>query len=70
MTLDSVKSFIKSNVNKNLNFKYNGSRNQVVKFSGKIVNIYPCVFIIRSNDNDFVRSFAYSDVLIGNLEIK
>ena len=67
--IEKVKDFILSNINKPLNFKYNGTRNQVIEFSGVIVSLYPYIFIVKENNN-FLRSFSYTDVLIGNLEIK
>lgn len=67
--IDKVKDFVLSNKGKNLNFRYNGARNQIVEFSGVIVSLYPYVFTVKENDS-FLRSFSYTDVLIGNLEIK
>ena len=52
---------------KNINFRYNGSRNQIEEFSGFIDNCYAFIFTIRYGDRN--RSFSYSDVLIGVLEI-
>ena len=48
-------------------FRYNGSRNQIEEFSGKITACYKFVFIIDTGD--IVKSFSYSDVLIGALDI-
>ncbi len=67
--IEKVKDFVLSNKDKPLKFKYNGARNQVIEFSGVIVSLYPYIFIVKENDN-FLRSFSYTDILIGNLEIK
>ena len=69
MTIEKIKDNIKLNMNKVLNFKINGSRNQIEEFKGMITNAYKSIFLIKINDTDIVKSFAYTDVLIGNLEI-
>lgn len=52
---------------KKIRFRYNGSRNQIEEFEGVIVACYNYVFVI---DTDKVnRSFSYSDVFIGVLEL-
>ena len=70
MMLDKVKDFVSSNVNVLCKFKLNGSRNQIEEFDGMIVNVYNSIFLVKSNNDNLVRSFSYADVLIGNLEIK
>lgn len=54
---------------RNLKFKFNGSRNQTEEFSGQIVEIYKSIFIVRSDNDNRIKSFSYSDVLVDNLEI-
>lgn len=66
MTLEKIKNNINNNVNVVKKFKYNGSRNQVEEFDGKIVNTYKFVFIIEM-DNKIKRSFSYTDILTGSL---
>ena len=52
---------------KKIKFRYNGSRNQIEEFEGIIVNCYNYVFVI---DLGYIKkSFSYSDVLIGNLDV-
>ena len=55
-------------MNKELEFKLNGPRNQNEEFRGKITKLYNSIFIIL-DENNVVRSFTYSDVLIKNLII-
>lgn len=70
MTIEKVKEFVKNNENQLLKFKFNGSRNQVEEFSGKIVEAYPAIFIIQTiEDNSRIKSFSYSDILTESLEI-
>lgn len=68
MTLEKVRTLICSNKGKRLDFRYNGVRNQVDEFSGVIVSIYPSIFVVKTNS--IIKSFSYTDVLIGSLEIK
>ena len=51
-----------------LNFRHNGSRNQIEEFEGVINNTYKAVFTILV-DEYCIKSFSYSDVLTRNLEI-
>lgn len=70
MMLDKIKDYVVSSMDKKRNFKVNGSRNQIFEFSGTITNVYPSVFVVKVENENVVKSFAYTDVLIGNLEIK
>ena len=70
MTIEKVRAMIKENSNQEKKFKFNGSRNQVEEFSGKIVGAYPAIFIIRTSDDaNRIKSFSYSDILTESLEI-
>lgn len=51
------------------NFRYNGTRNQIEEFKGIIVGIYNNIFTIKTIGKEELKSFTYSDILIGNLEI-
>ncbi len=53
-----------------LKFRHNGSRNQIEEFQGIIVGIYNYIFTVNTiGGKEEIKSFTYSDVLIGNLEI-
>ncbi len=70
MTIEKAKEMIKENTNQLKKFKFNGSRNQVEEFSGKIVEAYPAIFIIETIDaSSRIKSFSYSDILTESLEI-
>ncbi len=69
MSIEKIKGFISENQNKTINFRFNGSRNQIEEFSGKIINIYKSIFIIELDNVPITKSFSYADVLIGNLEL-
>ena len=52
---------------KKIKFRYNGSRNQIEEFEGVITNCYNYVFLISLGYIN--KSFSYSDVLIGNIDV-
>ena len=68
MTLGNVKRLVVENCGIHHLFCYRGVRSQNEKFFGKIIKFYPSIFIVLL-DNGVIRSFSYSDFLIGNLEI-
>ena len=70
MTIEKIRALVKENINKPLSFRVNGSRNQDESFHGVILDAYNAVFIVRNVEQNFVRSFSYTDILIGNLEFK
>lgn len=65
--IDIVRGKVSAYLGKRINFRYNGSRNQIEEFSGEIVKCYKYVFVIDTGVIN--RSFSYSDVLIGSLEL-
>ena len=70
MTIEKVKETIQKNEGKKLSFKFNGSRNQIEKFEGKIIETYPKIFVIQLTEENAPRkSFSYSDILTESLEI-
>ena len=66
MTIEKIRNNIASCIGKEYLFKVNGSRNQTEKFYGIITNVYKFIFFIECS-NGIVKSFSYSDVLIGTL---
>ncbi|HIT22533.1 MAG TPA: Veg family protein [Candidatus Scybalousia intestinigallinarum] len=69
MTIEKVRDKVNSYKGKNLKFRFNGSRNQIEEFEGTIINTYDAVFIIRLQDNQMIKSFSYSDMLIKKLVV-
>ena len=65
--INLVKDRVSKFLGKEVMFRYNGSRNQIEEFSGTITCCYKFVFTIDTGD--LIRSFSYSDVLIGVLDI-
>ena len=68
--INKIKEDISSKKGKKLKFRFNGARNQIEEFEGIIVETYNYIFTIKTiNDNEEIKSFTYSDILIDNLEI-
>lgn len=65
--IDRIRDNIRLLIGKKVRFRYNGSRNQVEEFDGIIVNCYKNIFII--DIGNMYKSFSYSDVLIGVLDV-
>ncbi len=68
MILDATKRYVKENKGVYHKFLFKGSRNQIDEFEGRITEIYSAIFIITL-PTSLKKSFTYSDLLIGNLEI-
>lgn len=68
MTIEKIKELVKENQGVYHSFRFRGTRNQIDEFGGIITAMYPAIFIITSDD-DKVKSFSYSDLLVDNLEI-
>ena len=68
MMIDKARLFVEENYNIEKKFVFHGTRNMLEEFSGKIVGIYPIIFTVLDS-NGLIKSFCYSDLLIGNLEI-
>ena len=70
MNIDKIKDKVELCIGKEKNFRFNGSRNQIEEFEGIITDMYPSIFIVKLKDNNSVKSFSYSDILIHKLVIK
>lgn len=68
--INKIKLKIEKYKGKKLNFKFNGSRNQIEEFTGIIDKTYNYIFTIKLiNDGNIIKCFSYSDVLTESLEI-
>lgn len=66
--IGKVKDNIVCKRGRTIKFRFNGARNQIDEFEGKINGVYNYIFTIETLNKE-IKSFSYSDVLIGNLEI-
>ncbi len=69
MNIEKVRNKINSYKGQIMQFRFNGSRNQIEEFSATIIDTYPSVFIVKVIDSSLVKSFSYSDVLIRKLVV-
>lgn len=67
MTIDAIKNNIHSNVGNNIKVVHNEGRNKIYEYKGKIVEVYPNIFIVEVSD--FKKSFSYYDVLTDTVKI-
>lgn len=67
MNIDKIRKKIDSYKGQTINFRFNGSRNQIEEFSAVVVDTYPSIFTVKVMDSNFVKSFSYSDILIKKL---
>jgi uncharacterized protein Veg len=67
MNKDALREKIQQKEGNDYFFVFNGSRNQVEKFSGTIIETYPSVFLV---ENPRIKSFSYNDVITSSLEIR
>ena len=68
MNLNYIRNKIFLLLNHRYSFIYKGNRNQIERFVGVIEKCYSRIFIIRLFDGS-IKTFGYSDIIIGNLEI-
>lgn len=70
MTIEKIREEMTEQKGKVLSFKFNGARNQIEEFTGKVVSTYPSVFLVRLQDEtNLIKSFTYTDILMESLEI-
>lgn len=67
MNIEKIKNNIESLKNQKLHFRINGSRNQIEEFDGIITESYNYIFVVETDT--IKKSFSYSDVLIGNINV-
>lgn len=66
--IDKIKKELLELKNKKIDLKVNNLRNKSEIVTGKIIEYYDRLFILET-ESDLLRSFNYSDILIGNVEI-
>ncbi len=68
MKIDKIKEEITSMLGKKVLAKVNIGRNKYEYLEGIILNTYPFLFTIKTNNE--IKSFSYSDVLTKNIVFK
>lgn len=66
--IEKIKMNINSNIGNNVKLVINNLRNKSEEYNGIILETYNYVFVIKT-DNEVLKSFSYTDVLIQNIEL-
>ena len=71
-TLSEVKQKINDLKAKPVSVTLNLGRNKLVKFSGRLVGVYPALFTVSPFDKSFKgkTSYSYSEYMCGRVSIK
>lgn len=65
--IDKIRNDVEKRKGRPLHFKFNGSRGQTDEYVGVITDTFNGIFLVKSVDNERVRSYSYTDILIENL---
>ena len=70
--IKDVKQMVRACAEQRVAVKVNLGRNKSVSYCGILSGIYPALFTVKPDDEDFLgkTSYSYSDVLCGNVKIK
>jgi len=70
--ITDVKQMVKSCSAQRVAVRLNLGRNKSVSYSGILSGIYPSLFTVKPDDEDFLgkTAYSYSDVLCGTVKIK
>ena len=71
-SINEVKQMVCDCKAKRVAVRVNLGRNKRIDYCGVLSGIYPALFTVRPDDEDFLgkTSYSYSDVLCGNVVIK
>ncbi len=67
MKIDTIRNDIFKELGNDVCIIHNEGRNKVYRYRGKIVEVYPNIFIVLENNNK--RSFSYYDILTNTIKI-
>ena len=69
--LTALKDKVYGLKNQTVSFRVNRGRNKIVTFQGKVVGVYPAMFVIKpTEDVELDRySYSYFDYLCGDIRI-
>ena len=71
MTINQVKNELNNHIGKRAVIKYNLGRNKYEKYDVTIKELYNNIFLVelKYNDDTFVKSFSYTDVITKTIKI-
>lgn len=67
MSISMVIKALKKHLNEDMVIKYNLGRNKYETYHIKLKKLYPHIFTVV--DNNFLRCFSYSDIIMKNIKI-
>ena len=70
--IKDIKQMVKDCSAQRVAVRVNLGRNKCLNYSGILSGIYPALFTVKPDDEDFLgkTAYSYSDVLCGNVKIK
>lgn len=70
--ISDVKQMVKSYSQSRVAVRVNLGRNKSVSYQGVLSGVYPALFTVKPDDEDFLgkTAYSYSDVLCGTVKIK
>ena len=70
--IKDVKQMVKDCNAQHIAVRVNLGRNKSVSYSGVLSGVYPALFTVKPDDEDFLgkTAYSYSDVLCGTVKIK
>lgn len=70
--ISDVKRMVRSCAEQHVAVHVNLGRNKSLRFSGVLSGVYPALFTVKPDEENFLgkTAYSYSDVLCGNVKIK
>ncbi len=70
--IKDVKRMVRACNEQRVAVRVNLGRNKSVRFSGTLSGVYPALFTVKPDDEDYLgkTAYSYADVLCGNVKIK
>ena len=71
-TISDIKQMVRACASERVAVRVNLGRNKSMSFNGVLSGIYPALFTVKPDDDDFLgkTAYSYSDVLCGTVKIK
>ena len=69
LSMEQVMASLKSLKGTYLKLSVNKGRKRIVKYNGEILDTFPCVFTFKDAANGETMSFAYSDIICGDIKL-
>ena len=72
ITINQIKEYVQKMHQKPVDVTLNLGRNKFVKFSGKLVGVYPALFTVLPFDKNFKgkTSYSYSEFMCGRVRVR